>query len=187
MNRLLDRKETGVILVEFAIILPIILLITIGAFEITRAIRIVGVASKLSYEVAKVAIKECFDGGENIGVQPFDACMQERVTGIQNLASTIVPGSRIFLNYYAVPNTTGTYSSWPIFRRFSTSATGEPAFDTSISKTTDFLNARVNNLKEHRKIIVGECFLPYTPLFGYVRLFLPFRTSGSYLYDATII
>lgn len=181
------NSHKGTIMIEFALVLPIILMISLGAFEISRAIRLVGVASKLSYEVAKVAIKECFDGGEKISVQPFDVCLQEKQEGVQILAESIVPGTKIYLRYY-VTNAPVNPSGWKGDKAASKyPQTDSDEFQENLDRTETFIKDNFDKLKEHRKLIVGECFLPYSPLFGFISTFLPFRTSNNYMYDATII
>jgi hypothetical protein len=56
---LFKAKESGVFLLEFTLIVPIMLFLIIGGFEMARYVRMFQVTNKLAYELSNALLRQC--------------------------------------------------------------------------------------------------------------------------------
>ena len=102
------KQQRGVFLVEFAFVMPIILFILFGGFEMARYIRAHQVTNKIAYELAR-GLLMCVNPTE--GMHPVvdvdainfqnlrtKACMTAYLDRYGNMASGFVNGSAVVVN-----------------------------------------------------------------------------------------
>ena len=59
LNNMQSKYQRGAILVEFVFVMPIVLVLILGGFEMARYIRVHQIAHKISYEMANVLLRTC--------------------------------------------------------------------------------------------------------------------------------
>ncbi len=169
-------------LVELALILPIIFVISLTVFEFTRAIHHLTIASSASKEFANIIKRECPDDP-----QLLPSCLDSELIQFQEYLQTIVTGTKLAVTYLKPtgdPIAPGDRATW-----------NTPFHKGNISQSRLNLLLDVNkirpefsNLDRHEAIVFAECFVPFSPILVFINSIftLPY-VQGSFLYDATII
>ena len=154
------KNEAGAALVEFALILPILLLLMIGSIEVYRYIYITQKVEEISARIADwsaaktslLAIQDFFYGAYNLGVEfNFKANGGVYVTGIQNLLGI---------------NT----AMWTVFTSNATTQYGRLGAIVTLPSPL--------SLSSGDNLIIVEVTYKYTPLTSYLS-FLTSKTIRS--------
>lgn len=106
MSTIISKRESGVSLVEFALVMPVLALILMGIFDLGRAVYYSNAMSEGAREAARQAIS-CFGGASTIDCSSNDSATK---TFVVNNA----PG---------VPWTTSNVSISPSSRKFGDTVT----------------------------------------------------------------
>lgn len=176
-------NNKGSVLVELALILPIILVISLTVFEFTRAIHHLTIASSASKEFANIIKRDCPEDPLLLG-----ACLENQRLSFQQYLQSIVSGTELSITYL-VPDSPRTAPN----RNDATWKTLFSAGDLTKSRLSQLMNGNqlktdYSKLDRHQSIVFSECYVPYSPILIFINSIfnLPF-VSGDFLYDATII
>ena len=175
--------KKGGVLVEFALILPLMIIIAVSGFEFTRALRFLKISADLSKEIAKITLRECFDATTT---NLHQICLETNRERLENFANTIVPGVELIITYSEF-NPAITDWNPPVIAIGERAPTDPIDFNRQTSRFQNFMNTFGGTLTLHQKIYFGECFVPYQPIFTFLEAVLPFNTQNGFLYDATVI
>lgn len=96
-----SKRQRGVFLVEFTFVIPIIILLTLGGFEMARYIRVHQLTNKLSYEMANALLRSCVNtyptvaNAEYISLQSTrtERCYSVVFTRYKTLLGEALPGA----------------------------------------------------------------------------------------------
>ena len=165
-------SEAGNVIVEFAIIVPVILIIAFGALDISRAMRVKQIAQTLSRESASLAYRDC---SVDTGTTTTDCLdlVQQRMT---NRAGALLPGSEIILSLYSYDPVGGNITQYG------------PTGGTS-KYTLTRLNSAGDNvgtmIRAQREVVIAEIHAPYTSFFApSARMF---QLGSRIFYDVSIL
>lgn len=171
-------SEKGNIVVEFAMVLWVIVIISFGGLEVARVLDYRQIAAVVSREAARVTYRECSVNAS--GANYYNLCLArvDVAAAFQNFANALVPGSKVIVRIYGL-DAAGT--SVVLLGRYP--ATGTlPAFQAFDTLELNF-KAMVEN---HRIVVVSEAFVPYQPvLLGFSSRYL--NLVGQNIYDVTVI
>ena len=186
----------GVALVEFILIMPLAIIICLGAIDLSRAIRTFKTASTLSREMANAAYRECVtsDRAER------EACLLHAQNRIQNFANQLVdPNPAVAVTMFIwVPNPgenplngTGSVTTIAVNTNgtMAQAANGAAIPDNSGVKYTapgqlpGVMGAALGqSIQDHQAIVVGEARLAFNPIVPvFFRYFL-----GNDVHEITI-
>ena len=186
MVKLMHKKssEQGNVIIEFALVLWIIVLISMAGLEITRAIGRRQIATVLSREVANAVYRKC-------SVIPpqssFQSCLNvepagARMTDFRSFAVGLVPGTRISVRIWSVNPATGLpreeYADLiptpvPLDIKNSFSATGSSSEFKAL-------------VAQHDLVVAAEVFVPFRPIFLNFGGNL-FNLRNGNFYDVTVL
>lgn len=173
INRL-RNSESGVAVLEFALVLPLILLLTLCVNEVIRTSSAKKVVTQLSREAVNLAYRECTGLADR---QLVVNCLNQQRDNIQLFARTnIHPEAEIILSYYE----TGPAPQKILSEKATSSGNLNPS---RFSTTNGAFKSEITVL-ESQGIYVGEAFIPYRPV---IREFLRiFGWNITMVYDATV-
>lgn len=161
--------ESGVSAIEFALILPFLVMLLLGAIEITRLIVIHHKLDKISHSMADLVAR-----GETVDKATLDSLTDAAVQIFRPFtfdAATIVFTSVINgsdpENCKDVPNCV----AW----QYSKASTGTPSASSVAAPGGPGSSANLNDyfLAPGEDVIVSEVFYSYQPLFEISSLYLP--------------
>lgn len=182
----LAKKQTGAVLVELALILPLIFTISLCGFEIIRALKYLKVATTFSKELANAALRNC---DTTIDMQ---ACLNKQASDLINSVGSLSAGNDavLIITYQGLNSSENSYSASAVSSGAITSgnlpASRASSFiSTYVSTGTTNEDNKISRSKGN--IVIGECFIKYEPVFSFAQSILPFGFSGGYLYDLTAI
>jgi hypothetical protein len=171
-------NEKGNIIVEFAMVLWVIVIISFGGLELARALDYRQVAAVVSREAARVAYRECSVNGG--GANYYDLCLGrvDIAPAFQSFATALAPGSRVVVRIYGL-DAAGT--NVVLLGRYPSTGT-LPGFKPFDNQETNFTSMVTN----HHVVVVSEAFVPYQPmLLGFSNRSL--NLEGRDIYDVTVI
>jgi len=185
MNRKAENSsESGNALIEFAIALPLFLIIIFGGFEIAGSLSAVQEANHLSREIAATAYRECaFDGAASSDETPAssymnaDSCLSEVVARFENDTATLLPNTRFSISLF---NASGA----GVEQSGHAASSGTPTkFSTAnFTSNTSALNRSLKNtLDGHRTVVVSEVYVNRNSMVGSIPVFwnLAFASGTS--------
>ena len=168
-------SESGAAALEFALVLPVILLLTLCVNELIRTSSAKKVVTQLSREAANIAYRECTGLADR---QVLLNCLNQQRDNIQLFArANIHPDAEIILSYYEI----GPAPQRLLMEKgISTGQLNRTRFST----TNGAFKAEITVL-DSQAIYVGEAFIPYRPV---IREFLNiFGWDLTMVYDATVV
>ena len=174
-----SRDIAGNALLEFALVLPVILLLIFGGLEIAGTISGVQAANYLSREVATLAFRNCAldstaQDSEPTSYQNGTNCLQGVVNAVLGDTTGILPGTNVALSIYNItyggdpdgdttlppdpPVLTATFATGGMVSKFSTG--------NFTSTATPLDSALKELLLAHRTVVVSEVRVPLTSVSG---------------------
>lgn len=165
-------------LVEFALILPIMILLTFGVLELLHATNVAKIAAQLSREAANTTFREC---SIITDVNIAQGCVTDRRNEFQQWAiNHIDPNTRIIISIYATSPVVPP--AVPVLTKLNgtTDATYTSRFTAAPAGFTPAVLALSG-----QPIYVAEVFIPYTPVVGNIPKIFPF--NFPLIYDATVL
>jgi Flp pilus assembly pilin Flp len=99
------RAELGATMIEFAMIIPVIMLVLVGSLEFTRMLRVYHLAASLSREVANIAMRQCMRAQDAATLQ---ACLTDDIVDgrpnavkqLQQYGEQLLPGTEVLITVY---------------------------------------------------------------------------------------
>ncbi len=169
--------ECGIAIVELALILPLLLIITLASLELIRESTSVKIAVQLSREAANLAYRECVNriNSPDEAVECLSLCQQEVM---QRARDTIGSNVTVILSYY----TTDTAAA-PLLWRLA-EVGSSVTYPTKYTAATLAPHSYIAT-KPDQPIVIGEVYVPYTAVIRAVGGF--FHNSDGAAYDATIL
>lgn len=162
-------------MVEFAMVVPLILGILAAGLELSRSLHYLQIAATLSREAASISYREC------LADQPpkSQACLDHEQQRLRRLAGSVGEGIEIIISIYEFDEATGE------FRRLGTSGTGQ--YGSKFNVVGNTMQGGIDDtvLRSHRRVSIGEVYVPYRPIIPYVGGLFGIDARGYY--DATII
>lgn len=174
------NNQRGVAIMEFAILLPLLAMISIASLELVRTSGALKVAVQMSREAANIAFRDCIGVGEPTNAEDRQlllTCLNERraVTNTFN-QSWGRPGIEVLLSYYEVVEKNGV----PVVEYWGTSSSGVYPTKFDASK----LLTEITKLPGER-IVVAEVYVPHRAIVpGIAGLF---HYDPDFLYDLTVL
>jgi Flp pilus assembly protein TadG len=170
------RADKAGVILEFALILPLILGITLGAFETARAMRIHQRMSVLSREAANAAFRECSD------LPSPSACLNNVLTRMNSLNASGAPGAELVLTIFTYDAST---SNVVLAGRAGTDGAGVTSKGNATRYSSANVASNITSLNaQNRVIAISEVFLPYSSVTGTFPGFYKF--SKAVFYETTI-
>lgn len=165
-------RESGLAMLELALALPIVLIISFVSIETARSLRYVQVASTLSREVASLAYRDCVGDKD----EKLMFCLRNVRDEVLGYANNLIGGSEVIVSMYTYDGTTAKdETSYEAGESSQYTLAG-----TAISGLTD-----TNFLTNQRIVVIGEVYIPYEPLVP--RLSSAFNLGAKDYYDATVL
>jgi Flp pilus assembly protein TadG len=97
-RRPLSRNHArGAAFLELAILIPLLLVIGLGAMEFARTLQTYEAVSSVSREAARVGMKNCSASATTTAAQN---CLANVVADVQSFADVMLPGTTIVLSMY---------------------------------------------------------------------------------------
>jgi Flp pilus assembly protein TadG len=157
------NKTSGSVLIELAIVLPIIVFIALGSVDIAQAIRASKAAATLSREMASIAFREC-----SIEIAECTTAFSDvgAFKGIADVATAVHNHAKISAIYWSDNDTTTNNCKTGQSISFTSATDAKfPKYAASALKTicTDRLNGQTE-----RRVAVGEAFIPYDPIMPFM-------------------
>ncbi len=193
MNRLISQRnlgDRGAVLVEFAVILPLILVLVFAGSEFSRLIKVKQLVTTISREAANMAFRECV---MNEGATA--TCHTEMRNKLQTLARKKIPGTEVIISVYnwdpevddEINTADGKVVDPPMVTAVGINQTKfAPSGDHIADAATRSINIVPRGIIERqRSVVIGEAYVPNTTVIGsFLGLF---RFDRSVAYDATIL
>jgi len=208
------KDESGAVMLEFALVFPIMLLIVFSGIEYSRCFRNMQMAASLSREAASVAYRDC---ASDLPGDQLDHCIRTAREDIEKLASNLNEGSKIVISVYG--RDSGTMDRLSISPSIGTDLgqvgdDGSGVYTQYVDHDNDPLTAPVNSgsdldnlyfdytrfnlqgsgiagisdnniINGHRRIVVAEAWVPFQALLpGYASITNFFSDN---FYDATVL
>lgn len=101
----------GNALIEFALVLPLILMIFVGTIEFSRMFRVKEMMTLASREAAHEAFRECFDTERQLcsgTISKVDACLTYYAQRIDETVKNFLPGVTLTISMYVWDSKTQT-------------------------------------------------------------------------------
>lgn len=174
------RNERGASLLETVVILPLLLILAVGATEVIRMASVYKVAVQLSREAASIAFRDCIAVGDPANPQDLallQACLTERAAILLQYSGMYGrAGTEVILGYYQVVDTIAgpQVQSW--------GTVGAQEFQPIINE--DSLRAKLYQLIGDR-VVVAEVFVPHSAVVESLGSW--FNFNATHVYDATIL
>lgn len=171
------HNQQGIAIAELALLLPLLLLLGIGALELVRTSAMVKVAAQLSRDAANTAFRDCGSPAENR--ERLVACLTSTQADLESRARRRISGDiRILFSAYATDASTP-----PAITRLAIA--GEtPSAPTRYDISGANFGRPLTSLP-NQSILVAEVYVPANTL---VRSLLTFwHYDPGMLYDATLL
>ncbi len=173
-------EQSGVAFLELLVVLPMLLVLGIGAIEVIRTAIAVKVSVQLSREAASIAFRDCIAVGES--EEPADrellqTCLRERAAIITNFNSIYGRQNvEIILSYFEVKDSEDGVKlvSWG-----TVGASNHPP-----KITTETVSEEISVMAGDR-IVAAEIYVPHKAIVE--KLGQIFSYDISYVYDSTIL
>lgn len=170
--------EKGGALIEFAMLMPLLLLLAIGGAEIGRAISAREAAIALSKAAANQAFREC----THMTQGKMTLCLNDIRNQFQTFASQVFPGTSVVVKVFTWDPDTGAGIE-------AQSATGGKVsqfdYNASSGLLTSHPSTISNSIVQQRRIlVVGEAYVPFDHIAPYTAQIFDV-TNGEY-YESTI-
>lgn len=201
--------ETGTAILELAIVLPVLVLLALGAIEFSRALQHMQVAVAASRELASLVYRDCAadPAGDPQASAPNQAeilhKINQHIDDVKaNFTENLYPGTELRVALFRRNPTTNTYQEYTSFSHTSTTnCTSTVCFHGStfthpvsvhdphtntIGQGVRITRGGVDTDISQRDIItVAEAFVPYQAIFSQFLGLFDFDPTG--FYDATIL
>jgi Flp pilus assembly protein TadG len=163
--------ERGIALVEFALILPLLLALTLGVMELIHSTNVAKVASQLSREAANLALRQCTESASVV------TCLQSQQTLIQNFArNNGFAGTEVIISYYKTSD-----AASPVLTQVASSGVG--TYPTRFAADGSGFAPEIKSLKG-QSMYIAEVYIPYTAVVR--RIAGVFDFGLTFLYDVTV-
>ncbi|MCB0324638.1 MAG: hypothetical protein KDD69_13745 [Bdellovibrionales bacterium] len=178
----LDSRGTAV--TEFAIIAPVLFLISIAGFEFSRTFKYLEVAKMLSRETSSIAFRMC--SGET-DAQKANRCLESVRQDLEGFGRNLFEGTVVLVSLYRYRGEYGGCDG-TIDRIAVAGAELRPSAirfiesDATEEREPGELNRRV--VCDNRVVIVSEVFIPYTTI---LTMLLPGIEQAGGFYDVAIM
>jgi len=180
--------EKGAVLIEFAIVWPIMFLIVFSGIEYSRSFRNMQMAASLSREAASVAYRDC--ASDIPGDEHLSPCLIRVRNNIERLAENLNEGSKIVISVYGIDS--GSMERLGISPSIGNGLGTDLDnlyFDYSrFSPTASGINGNIDvdaNFDGHRRIVIAEAWVPFQPLLpGYASIA---NFLSDNFYDSTVL
>ena len=191
------RKEQGVVLIELALVVGILVLLIFGTIEIARVLRVFEVASFLSREAAtstlvETAISEAEYSAASDQLAAFSNNLRESLLSLQVQSNNIVSGTEIIINRYYLNNAntveSRTVNLAQLARDSGITGIAVPKRTTrSTVNNQTITNGKLNiTLSNTRKyLVIAEVFVPCEIIVPGIARMIGIN-NGVY-YDATVL
>lgn len=192
-----SEDEKGIAMLEFVVILPLLLGLSIAALELSRSLRHAQLASTLSREVASIAYREC----TNLPPPETMSCLEQIATPLTDFAQRLIPNSLVIVSVYALDDSSGVEvlqrrGIFPLQASDGTvgvsqtknSITNGVAMDGvqgSQQGTTFSGVVEEEWVREHRMVVIGEAYVPFVPVLPFAGGL--FVTGDLEFYDASAV
>ena len=179
----LNNSESGVALLELALVLPFLLFMLIAGLESTRALQTDKAAITLSREAANLVLRRC---DTQIDAAGLGACVVRQSGEINAAAAAINPNAQVRISMFGRQGAAVT-----------TISDGRAPFSGAAFNFSHRAADVANNIREgigpidatffdtRNFLIVAESYVPHQPLFPGLGDFLGAGSLEGY-YDATI-
>lgn len=177
-----SRKSKGQALVEFALVMPVLLIYLLGAAEFSNMFMTALRVSNLSREAANIAFRDCSYYSIPLGTstEERDEAQQRLLTCMNEARDRINAYTNSLLGNF---NSKGTVilSLYNTADNISSVVKGGSAAANSRYSIGSFSSLQTN----HPIIAAGEVFYQYTPLTPFANLIMGFSVLQN-LYEVTI-
>lgn len=189
--------QSGSVLIELAIILPLILVITLTSFEFTRAIHKSSIAASAGKEMASIILRQCNSTN-------YNTCVNQVHQNFEDFLQSVAKGIRVRINYArfspgqtyngfeSFSGSKGAYDTWGSSTDQDGAALPAGKFSKFISESLDDENDgtdpnKFSDMDRLGEIFMIEVYIPYSPVLIFTNSIFPFPIENGLLYDATII
>jgi hypothetical protein len=208
------KDENGAILLEFAMVWPVMALIVFAGIEYSRCFRNMQMAASLSREAASLAYRDC---GSDLPGTHLDFCVNEKRLEIESLAENLNEGSKIVISVFgrdtgnldrlsispSLGNDAGQLEDvgGGVFQQYTDHDSDENTpsilngsdlnnlyFDyTRFGLAGGQISGNINNgnLNDHRRIVIAEAWVPFQPLLPGYSAITDFLSDN--FYDSTVL
>ena len=164
-----QANESGVALIELAVVVGLFVMLILGGFEFSAALRKHEAASALSRQVAASGFRECSAESDD---QVLAACLQGVIDRMTAFIGRSLPGTQIVLHSYR--NDVPTSTCPATFSASALVSNGSLPSRVVVQDNTHQRTARVSidsgTVCDNGVLIVAEVFVPYeNGLFGIAR------------------
>lgn len=187
LGEMMRRHEHGNVIIEFALLVPILLILAFAGLEISRAIRYMQFATAVSREIVSVAYRDCTSRQEDPAYT--GQCLDQVQANFQEFANRLIPGSEICISVYRHTETGGFEL---VGRSITSGATNQSDFDAVggvfVQQANGFRkgNLDTETIKAHHVVAIGEAFVPYRSLLQSFLLPVGIAPRG-FVYDVTLV
>ncbi len=180
------NSNQGSVLVELALILPIIFVISLTVFEFTRAIHHLTIASSASKEFANIIKRDCPEDSSQL-----PTCLNSQRTNFEEYLQSIVPGTKLAVTYMIANSDRINLvdrATWSVTPQYISKHPDTVSRLPLLLGNDGKIKTSFSNLDRHQAIVFSECYVPYSPILVFINTIfnLPF-VAGDFLYDATIV
>ena len=179
--------ERGNAIVEFALILPLIIMLFIATVEFTRTFRAKEMMAQASRELAHVVYRECFDSnGALCNLSPAnnqtDLCLSYYKDNFTRRIEQHLPGIELSVSMYSYDAASSTVEQVGLSRAMGSAAQSATRF--SVPRISAEFRPEI---EAQELLVIGEVFYTFQPLFGGVNTsMLSFMVPSFGMYDVTV-
>jgi hypothetical protein len=192
MNVGKKHNQSGNLILELAIVLPMFVLISMVGIEMSRSLKFSQAAVTLSREAALNGVRKCGDFWNRPAntAEAID-CLNGERNRLQNLARAAFPGTEIFITIYTLDGAALPVSCAvpPTAASVRTVGTTAAVAGGSYASRINLGNATSNELRRSlclsRTAVVSEVFIPYQSITGNAGILFTFNPTE--FYSATTI
>lgn len=178
-------SQRGTVLIELALILPLILLLTLTGFDFIRLIQAKNMAASMSKELATIATRRC-----EREIDDVQTCLEEVIYRLDDFIENT--GDDKVVLFASVLDRDGTNPSWLI-------KSASPFSPPVASKASSVILPRLQpgtgseqhiNLTYLNRVFVAECYFEYRAMFSFIERFINLDRGSNnqeYIYDVTIL
>lgn len=188
-KELADQAQTGVAILELALILPVLVFCVFAGLEFARALQKMEIAAALSREAASIAYRNCAadPAGDPSYTEHWNdtayivACLTAARDEVLDIGTALTDRVDIIVNLYRedAAHTMVQYSTGAIDPvKHSTK------FAVAGGTTVTGGNGAVT-LHRRSYVVTGEAYVPFQTIIGFV--WKSFRAIPQEFYDATIL